>query len=234
MNGSTHALSDRTTARIVGVLFIIGTAAGALSWLVMAPIMDAPGYLAGIATHQGQMAAGALLVLTMGIALSLVPVVFYPVARRHSEVLATGYIVFRGALEGFVYIALTFGWLLLIALSTEPAATVAIADAVKTGVGVLSNQVTAIPFGIGALMFGALLYIGKLVPRWLAVWGLIGAVLYIAAPLARIFGFSLDYLMGPLALQEMVLGVWLIAKGFSPAAAATAKRSAALPKAATA
>lgn len=233
MNGSSTALSDRTTARIIGVLFIIGTAAGALSWLVMAPIMDAPGYLASIAAHQSQMAAGALLVLTMGIALSLVPVLFYPVARRHSEVLATGYIVFRGALEGFIYIALTFGWLLLIALSTEPAATVAIADAVKAGLGVMSNQVTAIPFGIGAVMFGALLYISKLVPRWLSVWGLIGAALYMAAPLARIFGLSLDYLMAPLALQEMVLAVWLIAKGFS-ASASTVTAPVALPQAVTA
>lgn len=233
MNGSSTALSDRTTAWIIGVLFIIGTAAGALSWLVMAPIMDAPGYLASIAAHQSQMAAGALLVLTMGIALSLVPVLFYPVARRHSEVLATGYIVFRGALEGFIYIALTFGWLLLIALSTEPAATVAIADAVKAGLGVMSNQVTAIPFGIGAVMFGALLYISKLVPRWLSVWGLIGAALYMAAPLARIFGLSLDYLMAPLALQEMVLAVWLIAKGFS-ASASTVTAPVALPQAVTA
>lgn len=233
MNGSITAPSDRTTARIIGVLFIVGTAAGALSWLVMAPIVDAPGYLASIAAHQSQMATGALLVLTMGIALSLVPVLFYPVARRHSEVLATGYIVFRGALEGFIYIALTFGWLLLIALSTEPTATVAIADAVRVGLGVLSNQVTAIPFGIGAVMFGALLYISKLVPRWLSVWGLIGAVLYMAAPLARIFGLSLDYLMAPLALQEMVLAVWLIAKGFSTSAS-TVTAPVALPRAVTA
>lgn len=234
MNGSAQALSDRTIASIVGVLFIIGTVAGALSWVVMAPITDTPGYLASIAAHPSQMAAGALLVLTMGIALSLVPVLFYPVARRHSQVLATGYIVFRGALEGFVYIALTFGWLLLLALSKEPvAATAAIADSVKLGIGVMSNQVTAIPFGIGAIMFGTLLYIGKLVPRWLSVWGLIGAALYIAAPLARIFGLSLDYLMGPLALQEMVLAVWLIAKGFSPSTDAVAT-PVALPKAVTA
>lgn len=45
-----------------------------------------------------------------------------------------------------------------------------------------------------------------------------GAVLYIGAPLPRMFGLSFDYLMGPLAIQEMVMALWLIVKGFNQAA----------------
>ena len=67
----------------------------------------------------------------------------------------------------------------------------------------------------------------KLVPNWLALWGLIGAVLYFVAPIANMFdaqhlplslGVKWGYLMIPLAIQEMVFALWLIVKGFNPSA----------------
>jgi len=56
------------------------------------------------------------------------------------------------------------------------------------------------------------------VPRWLSVWGLVGAALYIVPSLGSMFGLSLGVLMAPTAVQEMVLAVWLIGKGFNPRA----------------
>ena len=82
------------------------------------------------------------------------------------------------------------------------------------------DQLLAIPFALGALMFYVVLYQARLVPRWLSVWGLVGAVLYIVAPLGSMFDVSLGFLMAPLAVQEMVMAVWLIAKGFDPTAIA--------------
>ncbi|HZX99550.1 MAG TPA: DUF4386 domain-containing protein, partial [Dermatophilaceae bacterium] len=67
-----------------------------------------------------------------------------------------------------------------------------------------------------------LLYQSRLVPRWLSTWGLVGAALYIVPPLGSMFGLSLGVLMAPLAVQEMVLAVWLIAKGITPRAVASA------------
>ncbi len=90
----------------------------------------------------------------------------------------------------------------------------------RTTETVIWDQVGAIPFALGALMFYVLLYQSRLVPRWLSAWGLVGAVLYIVPPLGSMFGLSLGVLMAPLAVQEMVMAVWLIAKGFSPAAIA--------------
>ncbi len=76
-------------------------------------------------------------------------------------------------------------------------------------------------FCVGAVMLYYLLYVSKRVPRWLSVWGLIGA------PLMLIAGFSLvvtgdpnstfsSILYAPLGLQEMALAVWLIVRGFNP------------------
>jgi hypothetical protein len=108
----------------------------------------------------------------------------------------------------------------LVALSREPVGVAGpTAHHVKMVVDLLGNEVIGIPFVLGALMFYWLLFQAKLVPRWLSGWGLLGAVLYIGAPITHMFGFSLGYLVAPLALQEIVLAVWLIAKGFEPVAA---------------
>ena len=58
----------------------------------------------------------------------------------------------------------------------------------------------------------------RLVPRWLSVWGLAGAILYLGTPLCGTFGPSVGFLMAPLLVQETVPAEWLIASGFNPSA----------------
>jgi hypothetical protein len=66
-------------------------------------------------------------------------------------------------------------------------------------------------------MFYYLLYRTRLIPRWVSGWGFVGAIAYAAAgPIAIFTGTHLVPLLLPLALQEMVMAVWLIAKGFNP------------------
>ncbi len=211
--------ADRKAAVWIGVLYIIGTVVLILSAVVTGPLLTGPAYLAQVAAQPNQLAFGALLVLLAGFALALVPVVFWPVGKRYNETLAIGYVVFRGALEGVHYILGALGWLLLIPLSTQPDAA-PLAGLVRTADPVIWDQVGVFPFVLGALMFYVVLYQSRLVPRWLSTWGLVGAVLYIVAPLGSMFELSLGFFVAPLALQEMVMAVWLIAKGFSPSAIA--------------
>ena len=63
------------------------------------------------------MIVAALFVLLMGLSLAMVPVVLYPILRRYNEVLALGYVVFRGVLETVTYFVTAIVWLLLLALS---------------------------------------------------------------------------------------------------------------------
>jgi hypothetical protein len=219
--GKPGMTADRKAAVWIGVLFIIGTAALVLSAVVTGGILAGPAYLAQVAAQSNQMAVGALLVVLAGFALAMVPVVFWPIGKRYNEMLAMGYVVFRGALEMVVYMVGALGWLLLIALSREPDAA-PLAGLVRTANVVTWEQVGVIPFVLGALMFYVVLYQSRLVPRWLSTWGLVGAVLYIVPALSSMFGVSLGVLMIPLALQEMVMAVWLIAKGFNGAAIAAA------------
>jgi len=70
------------------------------------------------------------------------------------------------------------------------------------------------PYGLGALFLNIVLYQSELVPRWISVWGIIGAVLIIAMGFLRMYGVPAIYLAIPLILNELVLAVWLIVVGF--------------------
>ncbi len=141
--------------------------------------------------------------------------------------MALGSVVFRGTLEAVCYIAIVVCWLLLLTLSQDYVkAGAADASYFQTAAtllqvaGVWIGYIVSIVFSLGALMIYYLFFQTKLIPRWLSVWGLIGAVLYLAAALLGLFGSELGILEAPLALQEMVLAVWLIVKGFNSSAVA--------------
>jgi len=90
-------------------------------------------------------------------------------------------------------------------------------QAVKDWASILEN----FPYGLGALILNYLLYQSELIPRWLSVWGLIGATLLLAMGLLRMFGLSVIFLAIPIILNEMVLAVRLIVIGFNSSAIAS-------------
>jgi hypothetical protein len=223
--------SINKTARIVGVLFIIGTIAGMLSYALTGPVLGGSDVLVNVSTHEMQIIAGALFVVIMGLALAMVPVMMFPLLKKYNEALALGYVVFRGALETVLYIVLAITWLFLVPLSQEyvKAGTPDASYFQTLGAVVLKGHdligpVQTIVFCLGALIFYSVLYQTNLIPRWLSGWGLIAIIPYLAAGLLVLFGFfgplstSEIVLEFPLALQEMVMAVWLIGKGFNPSA----------------
>jgi hypothetical protein len=224
----------RKTATIVGVLYIIGTVAGVLSVIVTGGILDGPDVLAKVATNPNQLTLGALLVLTMGLALAMVPALLFPMFRKIHEVLAVGYVIFRGALETVGVMALVGLWLTLIALGREYLAGGALNAPYLQTMGAMLrdggdaiNPISTIVFGLGALMLYTVLYRSQLVPRWISIWGFVAILLNLATAFLMMFhlmsAFSpINMVMNfPIFLQEMVMAVWLIAKGFSPAALAS-------------
>ena len=213
---------NRKTAIIVGVLYIVGTIAGILSLVFTGSILSDPNYLIRVSENQNQILLGVLLVLAMGFSLAMMSVVLFPILKKQNEALAFGAVVFRGMLEAVLYIAVAISWLLLLTISQEYVkAGVPDASHFQT-VGALLLKATDrigsildIVFSLGALMIYCSFYQSKLIPRWLSVWGIIGAILYLASGLFSMFSVDFGILEAPLALQEMVMAVWLIVKGFN-------------------
>jgi hypothetical protein len=133
-------------------------------------------------------------------------------------------------IEGATYVIVAIAWLLLVPLAGTMSAGPGTASPAGVRLGTLVidsdgvNVIMSLVFCLGATLFYVLLFRSRIVPRWIATWGLLGIPLYAAAYLLVMYGVvginsSLVNLFGlPLAVQEMVLAVWMIARGFRPAA----------------
>ena len=229
--GESKMNTHRKTAIMVGVFYIAATVAGMLSLPFTEPTLNAPDYLINVSANQNQVLIGALFVLVMAVAVAGIAITVYPVLRKHNESIAIGYVGAR-IVEGVIDIISVVNLLALVKLSQEfvkagsPDAssfqTLGESLRVVQGWGVHVVLDVAV-FPLGALIFNYLLYQSKLVPRWLSGWGLIGAPLWWAAGLLVMFGHdpfsTIPVLLNlPIGVQEMVLAVWLIVKGFNSSA----------------
>jgi hypothetical protein len=217
--------ATRTFAVAAGILFIIATVANVVGVGVVSSILSAPDYLSRIAANETTVLVSALLIFIGGVACPGIALALYPVLRLQSEGLELGSVAFR-TIEGALYILIVVCQLVLVSLSREAATATDSAayevpgDLVKAARDWLA-PVAVLTFGLGALMYYWVFFVSRLIPRWLSGWGLVGIVLVMASGvlvmLRVIDGFSTTQIVlaAPIAVQEMVLAVWLIAKGFS-------------------
>jgi len=185
--------------------------------------------LAIVAANSSRITGGSFLILMMGITLMAMTVFLYPIFRKDSEELATGMVLFRGALEGTFYFLSTLGFLALVLLGNEFIATGADSAALQSMGNVLYwfqgrlAPAGTILFLIGSTCLYLSFYRTRLIPRWLSVWGFIGVATSLAAALLNFFHMAPGirfYLEMVIAPQEIVMALWLIVKGFNPKAVA--------------
>lgn len=220
--------NERAAATLVGILYIIGTAAGVASMVPSQGVSGTRASLAALASNPNPALVTALLILVMAVALAIIPAVLFPIVKRESEALAVGYAIFRGALEVPLLIGSAVCWIMLAIIAGESAGAATATAPLYSGIGTLIlaarepiAATSSIAFSIGALMLYYAMYRSGLVPRWLALWGLVAAVLYLSAGVINVIGPEFGPLYAPMGLQEMVMAVWLIVKGFGPGTVAS-------------
>ena len=215
-------VDSNKTARIVGALFITAMVSGMLRFVLLDPILDAPDYLVKVSANGSKVIIGALSFFILAIALVGIAIVMYPILKNQNEVFALGYVGTR-IIEGVLFIIAILAILTLWTLSQEFVKAGAPDDSYFQILGGLLltvrywayNVLWSITLSLGGLMFYYLLYQSNLIPRWLSVWGFIGALSFPVAWLS-LFGSTISgpFLL-PLVVNEMVLAVWLIVKGFN-------------------
>ncbi len=219
---------DRKIAIWVGLLFIVATISGIISISLSAPIVGADNYLNSAYLNVNTIRLSVIFELVMALSIAAIPIVIYPVLSRFSKGLSIGYICARVVEVLFYIVDAT----ILLTLSSLSKLTIegkssdyiyyeTIGEVLKSANEWSGHVILDIGvFGVSALILYGLFFKTRLVPRWLSLWGLIGAIFYIAAAVLVLYGQTplstiLIVLSIPLALNEMVLAIWLIVKGFA-------------------
>ncbi|WP_436492516.1 DUF4386 domain-containing protein [Actinokineospora sp. HUAS TT18] len=200
--------SPRTTATAAGVLYLLTHVTSIAALLLYGPLLDDPGHT-GAGIRLGALLEVVLMLTIVGTAITL-----YPVVRKQNEALAMGYVALR-TLEAAV---IGVGVVSLLAVITAREAGRALV-AVHDWTFLLGPNFV---LGTNTVLLAYLFYRSGLVPRFIAVLGLIGGPLVFVSAIGVLFGlYEQVSVPGSLAavpvfLWELSLAVWLIAKGFKP------------------
>lgn len=222
----------RKTAIIVGGLFIFALVLDLIGRGMYEPILNTPDFLVNAHAHKTPVIIGILLEFLCAPAIVLIPIVLFPVLKKHNESLALGYVGFR-LLEGVLFFTSVIGAFTQLSLSQQymNAGASDIPYFQTLGSQILAGAewttlIYIIVFTLGALIFYYILFSSKLLPRFIAVWGFVAAVMLLTGALLGMFGLiplskAMLYFGPPIALNEIVLAVWLIVKGFNLSAIAS-------------
>jgi hypothetical protein len=212
----------RTTARIVGVLYLAGMVVGIGGNLLIQSILGGPDHLSTIAANSMLLAMGAVLWLSTVAGDAAHGILMFPVLKPHSERAAVGYLTARiidatfiAVMVLLILVQIPLGMEYLNAGSSDTSSLQAL-GAVFTQANLYAYEIAMSAVGVAGLILCSMFYKTQLVPRLLAVWGLIGYAILLFGSVLQVLGFNLSSIHAiPGGLWEVSIGVWLIAKGFS-------------------
>jgi hypothetical protein len=202
-------------SRIIAALFIAGFLVYGSGSSLVASLVGGPNLLSAIGPFQSLLALGAFLMLLNTPVDIAKAVLLYPILERHSKRTALTY--FAALVVQVVILSIgALAILLIVPLAQragDPGAGTVGATLVEANL--MAYQLGQMSLGVGAIFLCLLLFRTRLVPRWLAVAGLIGYPLHVAGTIAEVFGIHIGlYLTVPGFFFELALPAWLLVKGF--------------------
>ena len=213
-------ISDRKTASTVGALFLVAMVASLLGGGLVESVISAPELFTAVSENETLLVVGVLLELVNAIAVIGIGVLMFTVLKRHNETQAIGYLSLR-IVEAVFCSLIVVSPLSLIRLGqNQPQASAVLSIAERASI---SGLLVPVFFSLGALLLYFSLIQSKLLPRFIPIWGLVAVVLILTLNLLLTFGLEVGIGISmifalPIILNEIYMGIWLIAKGFNPSA----------------
>lgn len=222
-------MNPQKIARITGWLFIATFVTAIAARFLFAAAWNDPRYIVGAGADM-RVSLGALFEFMLVVTNIGTAVVLYPIVKRQNEGVALGYVTARLMECAFILVGLLS--LLSVVTLRQDLAGAAGTDAaslITTGTSLVAIYDWAFLFGLGLLagvgngmLLGYLMYRSGLVPRPMAMLGLIGGPVLAAGFVGVLFGvFETGSVWQVIAtapefVWELSLGIYLVVKGFRP------------------
>jgi hypothetical protein len=217
--------SNRKTALVTGALFIVTFLTSIPAALVLyTPVLDDPSFIVGSGADGG-VALGAFLEVLLIIANVGTAVALFPILKRQNEGLALGFVGAR--LVESTFIAIGIVSLLAVVTLRQAGAAGDAGSLVTAGKSLVAVHDWTFLLGPGwvvgvgnGLILGWLMYRSGLVPRGMALLGLVAGPVLLAAGTAVLFGViepgsgAQVIATAPEFVWELSLGIYLMVKGF--------------------
>lgn len=200
--------SYRTYARFAGAMYLVAMVASIGGGLLIESTLHAQGADSAISEQKWILSIGSALELVNALAvIGIAAAMWIPLSRRNPA-MAVGYLGVR-ILEAAACAAAAFIPVVLLRLADQEQAELLIAMR-----GVITAHAVPIFLGVGAILLYTALLRSGLVPRYLAVWGLVAAPAVIIANTLATEPALMAILVLPILTNEIYLGVYLLTKGF--------------------
>ena len=216
----------KMAARIFGVFFLISFLAYGIGAALFESLASAPDMLATVSANKTLFVVAAILMAVIHTFTNIgLPVTLLRVLKPRNETLYVGYL--SAAIVATIMLAVgVVALLVLLPLSDVYMSRGSVAGGQLETTAMLlrkannvAYQIGMIVWSLGGLMFCAILYQSKLVPRAMSVWGGVGYIVFATGCILALFGLSLREMhVVPGAVFEVGLSLWLIVKGFSASA----------------
>lgn len=220
-------MRDKRNARILGIFYIIAALSSIIAVVLYGPVLSEQWQMTVANGSETKVLIGVLNDLLLVVTAVGTSIMLFPYVRLWNEHLALGYLCFRFMEAVFIAIGI-LSILGLLRLSTYYS-TAGLANAASLEpIGLLLQDIyrwTAmlgpnLMLGINTSLYSYLLYRTGYVPKPIAIFGMLTAVMVFVAGLLQIFGIIGPYsavkglVALPVGVYEMTLAVWLIVKGF--------------------
>jgi Domain of unknown function (DUF4386) len=212
-------------SRLIGALFLVGFLVYGVGAALVTSVTGGTDFLSTLSAHQTTLMLGAFLMLLNTVVDVGKGVLFFPILEHHGKRSALAYLAFIVVQVVMLDVGV-LALLLIVPLGQQAVDAGQATAAWAQGLATLLVQWNAIAYsigeatlGVGGLILCSLLFSARLIPRFLAVGGLVGYVSLMVGMLAELFGLHIGLMLSiPGIFFEVGLPVWLFIKGFQPEA----------------
>lgn len=215
--------TNKIAAKIFGISFLIGYLSYGLGFGFLNVLLNAPNALTQIYNVKNQVIFEAAIMMAVFAPVNIIlGVIMTPIFKPYNAPLAYGYL--SAAIASSILLIVGAIFLLLSIPLSEAYMNGNLNDAKQLNLlfslcktaNFYAYQIAMVIWGFGGLIFAYLLFVSKLLPQWLSIWGIVGYIIFISGAFFALFGIHIDVILDiPGGLFEIFLSVWLIVKGFS-------------------